>query len=283
VEATQSLLRTVTAHEAPDDLPRKMLEATRAARSKAIEARKGKRMKRLVLCAAIVVILAAVAYALTHHASVPASDLRRALLGVSTMHITGEAESGFMSGTKETDIDDARAYLPLALRKDKWLRREPYAMFEETTPVKPSPLTAPNGRYILASYSERCYWYFPSRANRVLVTRPMRIDLADEVMLWIRDGGSEGENTALRVVGHDRINGHGVVLVALDGARSEVELAVDESTKLTYRARLFRTSAKGNRVEATRFNFEYDKQPPTGVFDWQPPAGAPVVDRRQRR
>jgi hypothetical protein len=65
------------------------------------------------------------------------ADLRRALLGVNVVHMTGETETSLTSGVHETDIDDPKAYLPLALHREKWVRREPYAMYEETTPVIP--------------------------------------------------------------------------------------------------------------------------------------------------
>ena len=61
---------------------------------------------------------------------------------------------------------------------------------------------------------------------------------------------------------------------------SFLELAVDARTKLVLRLRQFLPRLEGADVEVTRLDFEYDTMPPEGIFNWAPPAGAVVEDKR---
>jgi hypothetical protein len=194
--------------------------------------------------------------------SVAIADLRQALEKVKIVHMTGLAEDGF--------------------QKDKWMRTEPFAFYEESTSDSTSPQAI--HRLIEAGNGDRTYMYLPLNGNRASVHQSIAHSLLDEMLPVIQP--SQSSNPQLEVVGHTTIDGRDLELLSdaptSDGSLQSYtqELAVDPQTHLTYRLRMFKVLVVGQpAVLVDDFRFDYDQTPPAGVFDWQPPKGAVIIDK----
>lgn len=270
VDEMAALLKSIPSHAPSDELIRRMHLAAHTARPPQAERRKEMKMGRLAFYAAGTTLAIGIAVAILgpHGGSIAAADLRRAFSMVDVVHITGEDQTISNNVT-----------LPLAMHKDKWLRREPFAVYEAVTPADPHSQSKLPG-YTFAGSADHTWWYFPSRGNKAVMSKGLGNGFLDELIGFIDPSRSGNAAPSLKVVGHDRIDGRPVLL--LRTSDGDIELAVDEATKLTRRLRQFQTGADGKPVELTRLYFAYDQTPPAGVFTWQPPAGANVVDKRRR-
>ena len=224
-------------------------------------------MKRLVLSAAGLIIIAVIVTASTiwfaGRNSVAWADVKQALSAMNMVHVTGESFCEIKNKT-----------LPLSLHKDKWIRREPLAVYEEVTPVVPE---AASLRYVFAGNPEQVCFYFPQPDNKATIGNGLSSDFMKEVLDVFGDSESGPE---YREIGRSKINGRDVILLEMEDGL--LELAVDAETKLTLRLRQFTLRPDGNKIEITNLRFEYNQPPPPGIFDWQPPAGAKIVDKRRR-
>jgi hypothetical protein len=188
--------------------------------------------------------------------------LRQALERVKIVHITGLNQGA----------------VPLEMREDKWFRAQPFAMYEETSPADPkSPMMKESN--IIAGDADRTYWYFPKMGNKVYVKRALGKDFVDMMMSTLQPSPSSQPD--LKITGHAVIEGRQLDLLDDGSDQQELELAVDPRTNLTYRIRQFNTAPNGTKILITDLRVEYDQTPPKHVFDWQPPAGATVVQKKR--
>jgi hypothetical protein len=257
-----ALLGTVAPHQPPDNFLLKMRDTVvRSARPMQAEHREGGNMRRLVFSALCMLIVVGVAlWIFMVRDTLALADLKQALLHVQTVHMTG-TEDG--------------------VRKDKWIRREPFAAFEDNTPTDP----AIKNHYIFAANSELTYWYLPERGNRVVISNALKSGFMDDIIAPLEQSGSSATDVKFRVVGHTEIDGKRVMLIKQSADKSneiQMEYAVDEDTKLTRRLCMFRTGQDGKTEQTAELYFEYNKTAPSGVFEWKPPSGATVVDKRHQ-
>lgn len=89
-------------------------------------------------------------------------------------------------------------------------------------------------------------------------------------------GGAEGQSRTCRAGSASRCD-----LVTAEREISE-ELTVDPNTNLVRRYRAFAKVANGTVQPITDLWFEYYQVPPAVAFNWQPPKGVPVVDKRHK-
>jgi hypothetical protein len=202
-------------------------------------------------------------------AGVAWGEIEDALRSVDTVHMTGAVASS-----------DQNTVTPLALRKDKWLRREPFAVFEEVKPIRPRTAEEASRRYIFAGNAEKVYWYFPGRGNRAVIGNGLQANFLDDVLAPLAPSEAKGARPPFNVTGKAEVDGRRVILLDLRRENQRTELGVDAETKLLLRLREFVVGPDGRETEVTRLRFEYNQTPPAGVFDWQPPAGATIVDKR---
>jgi len=195
--------------------------------------------------------------------SVAWAQIADALSTVTTVHMTGW----------EGDSD-------LVFRTDKWIRLRPLAVYQEVTPVDPQTVKEASRRHIFAGDAEKTYWYFPERGNRAIIGKGLQTDFMGEVLSPLEWSDSSGQGAELKVIGRSRVEGRAAILLELPGWKERTELAVDARTKLALRLRQFSPSLEGADVEVTRLDFEYDTMPPEGIFNWAPPVGAVVEDKR---
>ncbi len=235
-------------------------------------------MKRLVLAAAGLMILAVIVAAAKvvwspGTGSVAWADVKEALSDMNVVHMKGK--SFYMTG--ENGIR------PLAVHKDKWIRREPLAVYEEVTPVESQLPEAAVLRFVFAGNSEQVYHYFPEKGNKVIISRGLPSDFMEEVLGPFAQADYSGEDPKYKIIGNSKINDRDVIiLLESQGGQFRNELAVDAETKLTLRLRQFTPGPDGHEIEVMNVSFEYNQSPPPGIFDWQPPAGATIVDKRRR-
>jgi len=270
---TELLLAGVAAHEMPAVLEPRLREAfptresVRAGRMGGIGM---KLMKGAIGVAALAVIVVAALFVWSPgKGGVAWAEVYDALSRVRTVHITGE-----------TYYAKQNTVVPLALHKDKWLRREPFAVYEEVTPVS-GKAPAEASRYVLAGNSGRVVWYFPARGNRATIGKGLPANFMDDLLAPMGASGPAGSAPPFKNLGPATVDGREVTLLELRNSEKErIELAVQTDTKLVIRVRQFAPGPDGREAEIGRLRFEYNQTPPKGVFDWTPPAGATVVDKR---
>jgi len=187
------------------------------------------------------------------------ADIADALRAVRTVHMTGE-EKGVL--------------------KDKWIQREPFAVYEHVRPISPGTPEESSREYVFAGNAEKVCWYFPERGNRAVIGRGLESDFMNNVLAPLGWSESTEAESRPKMIGRATVDGRRALLLELTGWDERTELAVDADTKLALRLRQFALDEAGEQVEVTRLRFEYDQRPPEGVFDWVPPAGATVVDKR---
>jgi hypothetical protein len=171
--------------------------------------------------------------------------------------------------------------VPLADQKDKWIRAEPFAMYEENTLVDPRVDFA-HRRMIEASNADHLYMYFPNM-NKFKKGKGLTTSFVDDILAVF--GPLQSQRDDLQLTGHVTIDGRALDLYEIQTEGSTQELAVDPHTKLTYRYRELSPlpGADPKPVVVASFRFTYDERPPAHVFDWQPPVGATATHNTGRR
>lgn len=282
VRKADGYLETIPPHELPDGLQHWLQGIVktgipfRGDRRK-VTNRKGTNMKRLIFGAVGLVVLAVIVAAANSvwgpgTSSVAWADVKQALSDMNVVHMKGE--SFCLTGENKTR--------PLAVHKDKWIRREPLAVYEEVTPVQSQLPEAASLRYVFAGNTEQVYFYFPQKDNKAIVSRGLSSDFMKEVLGPFGQAVYSGEDPEYKTIGNSKINDRDVILLERQDGQFRNELAVDAQTKLTLRVRQFIPGPDGDEIEVTNLSFEYNQSPPPGIFDWQPPAGATIVDKRRR-
>lgn len=261
-----TLLEGVPSHELPPSLAERMSGAARSVhpdRDETEGAFRRHKMRRTLIMAGAFVLAGWLALSVWSPGgrSVAVADLRQALAKVKIVHMTGLGEDGF--------------------HKDKWMRTTPFAFYEEST--SDSKSSQGTHRVITAGNADHTYMYLPLNGNKAHVFASIGHSILDEMLPIIQP--SQSVNASLQVVGHTTIDGRDLELLSdassSDGSLQSYteELAVDPETKLTYRCRMFKVLVSGQpAVLVDDFKFEYEQTPPPGVFDWQPPKNAVIVD-----
>gem|GEM_PF-380358 len=204
--------------------------------------------------------------------------LKQAFRGVATIHLVGEGGLILSGG----EVPPASSSSPTKLQ-DKWIRRDPFTLYEEMTPTKPSTKSIHS---IYRADTKRSYRYLPER-HQVTIADGMKpcFSTSDSPLAyesWLAP-------QRFKVVGQDEIDDKRVILLEINWSdekierefNERVELAVDPETKLARRIREFAADKDGKPVVITNLRVEYNNTPPEGIFDWQPPANATIVDKRQ--
>ncbi len=276
IRKADGYLKTIQPYELPDSLEHGLQGIVKTGLPLRGDGRKETNMKRFVLTAAGLVVLAVIVAAVNAVwspgiSSVAWADVKQALCDMNVVHMKGES----FCLTGENKIR------PLAVHKDKWIRREPLAVYEEVTPVQSQLPEAESLRYVFAGNSEQVYYYFPQKGNKVVISRGLSSDFMKEVLGPFAQAVYSGEDPKYKIIGNSKINDRDVIILleSQDG-QFRNELAVDAETKLTLRFRQFVPGPDGNEIEVTNLSFGYNQSPPPGIFEWQPPAGATIVDKR---
>ena len=145
------------------------------------------------------------------------------------------------------------------------MRRDPFAEYEDVSPINPTTPEMASRHLISAGNSERLYLYLPARGNKATICNGLKPDFMDDWLL----------PQQFNVVGEDKLDGKRVILleaVPPFETSGHLELAVDLETKLTCQLRLIDNDAHGKPVETLNMHIDYDQTPPAGIFEWQPPA-----------
>ncbi len=274
VDEMAELLRTVPTHDLPETLNLKLQKAAQTYSSEADASRnrtttrftlRRMKMRRSVLLAASFALAAGIGFFTWAPGgrSVAVADLRKGLIGVFTVHMTGE-DQGY--------------------RKNKWLRSKPFAVYELSTAEKAEGEKRMQ-HYLFAGNPQRTYWYFPDWEKRGKVGKGLPRSFFDEMMSVLQPNDSEVAE--LTVVGHIRLDGRDLTLLEddPDGHKEPQsymeELAFDQTTKRAYRIRQFKTDATGKQVEVTNLKLDYNGIPPQGIFEWKLPADAKLISSRK--
>jgi hypothetical protein len=165
--------------------------------------------------------------------------------------------------------------IPLGDHKDKWIRAEPFAMYEENTFVDKN-VDANHRHMIDAGNADHRYLYFPEM-HMFMKAKGLPTTFVDDILSVL--GPLESPREDLNSAGHTKVDGRELDLYELQDGDSTQELAVDPRTKLTYRYRELMPLPGGNGkpVEVANFRFYYEQTPPPDVFDWKPPVGATPI------
>jgi hypothetical protein len=198
----------------------------------------------------------------------------RAILRQASQAV-GRADVVHMTGEERSIGKDGPT--ALRLRKEKWIRRQPLGVYEKISPINPSDDREASHKYIFAGSAEKVYWYFPDRGNRVLISTGVQSNPMDDP-LTLSD--LSGLKPTLRIAGKSKLGGASVILLDVLAGTQRIELAVDAKTKLLLMIRQHMRGPGGREIEVARLRVEYNQTPPAGIFDWTPPAGATVVDKR---
>jgi len=165
------------------------------------------------------------------------------------------------------DIDDDIARTTEHKRHvERWVRLNPYLVYEEITPINPTTPKKASAHIISVSSADTQYFYYPERGNRLVIC-PGSGEMPWEQML---------NPQQFKVTGQGEFDGKRVTLVTSDFSGMTMELAIDPDTKRTCRMRMLDPN-KGEKPgvgETSRIT--YNETPPAGVFDWQPPAGVTI-------
>jgi len=274
VRETERLLEALPSHPMPSALEQRLRDVPQARDMRRAGQRKGISMKKLVVGVVCVAVVAGIAFAgffvqSSRGGGVAWAEIVNALRNVNTVHMVGE-----------TFGKENNTLAPLSTHKDKWIRREPFAVYEAVSPVNPKTPEQATLRYIFAGNNEKVYWYFPDRGNRAWIAKGLSTSFMDDVLAPLALTAPAGSEPRFKVTGKSQVDGRKVILVEVSGGQMRTVAAVDAETKLTLRVTQFAPGAGGKEIEATRLRFEYNGTPPQGIFDWTPPAGATVVDRR---
>lgn len=271
VRNTSACIRKVQSHEMPESFERKLQGIAATDLPERIESKKEIMMRRLKLSAVSLVVLAVMIIAaltiwLPGMSSVAWADLERALTDVQFVHITARQEA----------VDQKGDTHPTS-HKDKWIRREPLAVYEEITPV------GQQSAVIVASNTEQVYWYFPERHKATITNSYLKPEFMSEVYAPFKPSVSSDGQLKFKVVDHSEVDGRKVILLRERASENPGELTVDAETKLALRYRYCSSSTMGKPTEYTVMDFKYNETPPSGIFEWKPPAGVDVVDKRSQR
>ena len=272
LQRTEQLLQAVVSHEMPSGLERRLRETALAGGARLARRREGTRMKVIAVCVTVAVLAGVVlaSVVIRSHGAAGAiwSQAGQALRRVDVVHMTGETRSIGQGGPTA-----------LRLRKEKWVRRQPLAVYEEVSPINPSNAEEASRRYIFAGSVEKVYWYFPVRGNRAVIGKglPSNLILMDDPLALLEWSGPK---PALRISGKSKVGGTSVILLDLLAESQRIEFAVDAKTKSLLMVRQLVRGPDGRETEVTRLRVDYNRTPPGGIFDWAPPAGATVIDRR---
>lgn len=272
--AAEKLLASLPSHPLPENLRKSLRSAIPAAREKMSGGAGASRRRnwRPALAKSLALagfLAAALLLWLTagKKSSLAWAEMAEALGKVQTVHITG-----FTSD----NLDDNGKEAILGTRKEKWLRKEPFAFREETS--LPSAKTP---GYTLVGEAENTYWYFPSK-SRVSITKPMRINFIEELTTLQGWEKFRAEGGPLPKESRGELGGRPVTIVFLPsagGGQSGMRLYISPASKLVLRAEAFDISPIGLSRKVMEFDFEYNPPLPAGLFEFTPPAGTEIIDK----
>jgi hypothetical protein len=249
----------------------------------AVQTRPRRRTLVRALALGTLVIIAGLIAMLTGNkqSTVACAQMTAALQKVQVVHITG------------FDLSIVNNIpMPMSIRKDKWLQREPFAMHEELTHTGPNS-TFPD--LTVVADTEKRYWYTRNGKSRngkvvpprVIITKSLNPGFFDEITSlqgWQSLFGTNGE---LKIERYDQLNGKQVAVVSphddsqADGsekAGSKYVLWVDPDRQLILRMECFLTE-KDKSVKESDLMFDYDVPIPPGAFEFTPPSGVEIIDR----
>jgi hypothetical protein len=285
---TAALLQSLAPHPVPPRLWRAIKEAVpagapepatrEAERAGETAAPAARRAPVRALAVGLALTAAALVWLLARGggSSLAWAQMRDALRTVEVVHVTGFVTSGQEDGS-----------VPTVVHKDKWLRRDPFAFREYQQAAAPAG-GGPGRAVLIVGNAAETYWYFPDR-RFVSITKPVLVDFIGE--LTTAQGWSSLQGAKGRVSGahRARLAGRAVLVVslpsepALFGTGGTIRLFIDPVSHLVVRAEGFAPDASQHPVQLMQLDFEYHREAPAGTFEFVPPDGATVLDKRSAR
>lgn len=225
-------------------------------------------MKKLVLVFVVLAVIAGVAIAMLslNKPSLNRDDLRKALLDVKTIHITGG--SPFMNAPAGS-----------IQSSEKWINANPFIEYEDMKLIDEKTNTI-KGHMTVFDDGEKhiMYYYNPERGERVTILNSIHnTGFLGIALFHFSDPMKPGSEPEIEASGYTNIGGRKMILVeTFMGGKAYV----DPKTKLTSEYTYSPGSNDGVPLPEITMKFEYNKTPPPGTIDWQPPEGVEVIDKR---